>query len=190
MKKDISPEEKLLHLIRGQKTGDAQKPAMHPGQWLRRHFTASLLRNCSAGLFLLSLVYLAYVLVYPYTNAGKIKLPEQGKQKKSLSSVSPLPEETRPLEFYTQALKEDRLFGSMPAGQAQLPAAATAEALKDISLVGIVSGEPGQAVIEDKQAQRTYYVTKGQSVAEYQVEDIQEGKIILNRNGQKYELYI
>ncbi len=189
MKQDILPEEKLLRLIRGGKGNALPRKDFTFLGW-RQHLTFSFVRNGVIVLFFLSLVYLAACFIYPLTGLKKIQLPKQEPEKINVSSDSPLKDETKPLEFYTQALKQNQVFGSTLGTQTGQPVAAAGEALKDISLVGIISGEPPQAVIEDKKAQRTYYVTKGQNVNDYQLEDIQEGKIILNYNGQKYELYI
>ena len=76
------------------------------------------------------------------------------------------------------------------AGTSQPAIAANVDLLKDITLVGIITGANPQAVIEDKKSLKNYYVTKGQFIGQMQVEDIQEGKIIINYKGQKYELYL
>ena len=62
--------------------------------------------------------------------------------------------------------------------------------VKQLNLVGIIAGENPQAVIEDKNTQKTYYLNKGQFLGEIQLEDILEGKIIINHKGQRFELYL
>jgi type II secretory pathway component PulC len=64
------------------------------------------------------------------------------------------------------------------------------ELMKEINLLGVISGANPQAVIEDKKSGKTYYVTEGQMIGDFQVEEIGYGKIILNYNGQKFELNI
>lgn len=60
--------------------------------------------------------------------------------------------------------------------------------IQDLSLMGIISGDNPQAAIQDKKTQKVYYVSKGESVADFLIEDIQDGKIILGYKGQRYEL--
>lgn len=186
MKETTSPEEKLLRLIRGGKTGPSLKKDFNFLAWLRSKLTVSSARKAAAVLFFLSVIYLAVSFIYPLTGLKKINLPQPGQQK----TGTPLKEEVKPLEFYAQAINQRQIFGSALVGSSGQPIVAAGEALKDISLVGVISGEPPQAVIEDKKAQRTYYAIKGQSVGEYQLEDIQDGKVILNYDGKKYELHI
>ncbi len=62
--------------------------------------------------------------------------------------------------------------------------------IKDMSLVGIIAGENPQAIIEDKKTQKTFYLSRGQFMGEFQVKEIKEGKVILDYKGQSYELYM
>ena len=54
-----------------------------------------------------------------------------------------------------------------------------------IGLVGIITGDKPQAIIEDKKAQKTYYMSKGQSFDGYVVEEIYDDKVIINYEGRK-----
>ena len=90
-----------------------------------------------------------------------------------------------------EGVRQRRIFGNILVQQAGIAnAAANADLIKKINLVGIIAGENPQAIIEDKDARKTYSVTKGQAIGEFRVEDIQEGKIILEYRGQRYELSI
>ena len=58
-----------------------------------------------------------------------------------------------------------------------------------LTLMGIVSGEPAQAIIADSQTQKTYFVSVGQPVAEgAMLEQILDNRVILNYSGEKIEL--
>jgi len=58
-----------------------------------------------------------------------------------------------------------------------------------LTLMGIVAGEPPQAIIEDSQTQRTYFVTVGQTVVEGAVlEQVLESRVVLDLGGEKIEL--
>jgi hypothetical protein len=58
-----------------------------------------------------------------------------------------------------------------------------------LSLVGIVDGDPPQAIIEDSQTKKTFFVTKGQGVIEGAVlQDVQDTRVILLYQGEPIEL--
>lgn len=82
------------------------------------------------------------------------------------SSQSPTPRQTTPA----------------PSAQAKTLAAR-------LSLIGIVAGNPAQAIIEDSQTKKTHFVTVGQGVIEgLIVEDVREDRVVLDLNGEKIEL--
>lgn len=164
--------------------------------FLRKSLTIFSVRNIIITLISLSLCYLASSLIYPWIYLREIKLEDlpaatfdgaaqtEGQQDEQ--------ETAKPLDFYVQKIKNRQMWTNPGREQANPSGAgiAQAEILKNISLLGVISAAEPQAVIEDKNAQKTYYVTKGQFIGDYQIENIQEGKIILNYNGQKYELYM
>ena len=58
-----------------------------------------------------------------------------------------------------------------------------------LMLVGVVAGDPAQAIIEDTQTQRTYMVTPGQAVTEGAVlERVLDNRVVLDVGGEKIEL--
>lgn len=207
MKDNISPEEKLLRLIKGQKKQNlpiTAKPAAASENMetvkpnpkisllplLQRYSSFLETRKIILGVFIAACLYLTISLVYPWFGLRKIKLPKTSEAKFSEARPEPK-EEVKPLEFYQQGIANRSIFGSAGSQAGAMPAsAASVDLMKDINLVGVISGANPQAVIEDKKTQKTYYVTKGQFIGEMQVEDIQEGKIIINYRGQRYELYL
>jgi len=74
--------------------------------------------------------------------------------------------------------------------QASATSSAQAKAVADrLSLIGIVSGTPPHAIIEDAQAKKTHLVTVGQELIEgLIVEDIQPDRVVLDLNGENIEL--
>lgn len=183
MKEAVSPEEKLLRLIRGQKKQGAQAKAAK--------FTFSFNSRKTLMLFFAAAcIYLAASLIYPLLGPKKITLPKINRQE----FVEPLSQErtdVKPFEFYQQGTSNRQIFTSSGAQEnVNAASAVNTDIAKDINLVGILAGENPQAIIEDKKTLKTYYVTKGQFIGEMQVEDIQEGKIIINYKGRKYELYL
>lgn len=211
---NISPEEKLLKLIRGDKKlkpsgavdpGKLQEKNIAPAQtglkgarphsvqsFGRKYFSDDLGKKITHFLALVSLFYLIAVFIYPWVALRKIDLPAVSVTEKPETSASEK-KESKPYEFYLNAMQAHPLFGSA-SGQAEemSPSAIATEAssIKDINLVGVIMGDNPQAIIEDKKAQKTYYVVKGQFIGDFQVEEIVSGKVILNYRGQKFELNV
>lgn len=210
MKDNISPEEKLLRLIRGQKkqrtspeinidtdkrpsvsTLDVKTPIRTSKSILIKKYLPILnLQRTIAIAFVISCIYLIISFTYPLLGLRKINLPKVAPGKITPSDIE-LKQEIKPYEFYLAGIRDRQIFSSPTAQEtAGTVSGVNVDLMKDISLVGIISGENPQAVIEDKKTQKTYYVTKGQFIGEFAVEDIREGKIILNYKGQRYELYL
>lgn len=202
MKDNISPEEKLLKLIKGEKKPKSPEKPISPALELKpatkshifslthKYLTAPQINKLMLTLIVMSFIYLLASFIYPWIGLSKIKLPDISKEKIEEPSLK-LKEESKPYEFYLQGIGGRRIFGSPTASEVSAASgAANVELNKDINLVGIISGVNPQAIIEDKKSQKTYYVSKGQFIGEFRVEDIQEGKVILNYNGQRYELYL
>ncbi len=209
MRENLSPEEKLLRLIRGQKktenplqstrasTKDNLTPQVY--QIKKQEFYTHALKflnpeNIQRALlviFIISCVYLLISLIYPLfipKDAPFVKTEVKNTPAEKITFVN----NAKPYEFYSAAVKNRQIFGGIGAQNAEgaAPVILGNELIKDINLIGIVSGDNPQAVIEDKKAQKTYYVSKNQFISQFQVEDIQQGKIILISNGQKFELYL
>ena len=56
-------------------------------------------------------------------------------------------------------------------------------------LLGVVSGEPSQAIIEDTQPKRTYFVREGEAVIEGAIlREIQDGRVVLDLGGERIDL--
>jgi type II secretory pathway component PulC len=201
MTDNILPEEKLLRLLRGGKrttvktdsipvTDPARKQSL---KLFSLNFSALTFNKIIKLIFLLSSLWLIFSFFQPFRFLNKAKLPKATKEvvaDKKQSSTQPK-EQAKSYSFYLEGVKGRKIFSSASAEDAQKSiGTASADLIKDINLVGIISGEVPQAVIEDKKAQKTYYLKKGQYIGELQLEDILEGKIILNYNGQSYELYL
>lgn len=73
------------------------------------------------------------------------------------------------------------------------PAVALSQEAKELAgrlnVIGLVDGDPPQAIIEDAQTQKTYFVAAGQHVTDgLVVTDIREDRVVLDLNGQTIEL--
>lgn len=204
MNDDILPEEKLLRLIRGNKNNDVSlnkvatepitdsKPAVkYAGKHLVRKFAGFFnINTILQAVFIAACLYLAISFIYPGAGLQGFKPSEETSVKVSGFNKDQA-YDIKPYEFYSESIKKRPIFTS-PVKQENYkqPAvkAVTQDLLKDLILLGIVSGENPQAIIEDKNTQKTYYLNKGEFIGEFQVMDIREGKIILDFNGQVVEL--
>ncbi|KPK97223.1 MAG: hypothetical protein AMJ95_10220 [Omnitrophica WOR_2 bacterium SM23_72] len=207
MKDSPSPEEKLLRLIRGEKrpkkaqTLAAQEAALPkktipeltiPSQQKSTQPERFPLRTFMTTLFIVSFFFLLSAFLYPMLNLSRVKLPEVTKEEVKTSSASGL--EVKPLESYLEGIQQRQIFRAATVSDvvpvSTVAVTNTLDLFKDMTLVGIISSDPPQAVIEDKKTQKTYYLTRGQAIGDLKVDDIQEGKVILDYLGTKYELYL
>ena len=64
------------------------------------------------------------------------------------------------------------------------------DVIKNLGLLGIVTGDEDQAIIEDKETKKTFFLYKGDSFGEFRVLDIGSKGVILDYKGEKIELNI
>jgi hypothetical protein len=210
MADNISPEEKLLRLIRNEpkqqlppekqsvlQTGRVN-PAQEPVAQIKKDKAKIKLLDRILSLnpaeivlacFFTALAYFTGSIIYPLLMPPKVNIPniQQDIQKEPVIEQPPI----KPLEFYQTGVAQQKMFHSQPAQETAVSAAAVNhDILKDINLIGIITGNDPQAIIEDKRTEKTYYVSKGQLIGDLLVEEILDGKIILNLKGQKFELYL
>ena len=162
--------------------------------------------NIAPQLYLLKrfngiiLIILGLIIVSVFASLKNIPKTGAFNNTSSLSSGRELTvaygsKKSRPFSYYNDIIAKHQLFkiigGLETKAQKTSPGAPlAAELLRNYSLIGIVGGEDPQAIIEDKNAKQTYYLKKGQPLGEYKVRDIQEGKVILENDGQTAELSI
>lgn len=197
MKDNILPEEKLLNLIRGPrkhiankpKPKDAHKISLH--QFMLRYASFAYIRKIVILFFIVSCMYLIATLIYPSVVLKKVNFSAFLTHSSPELKMEIPGAETKPYEHYLENVKGHQIFISHSTiGKGEAAAPVDADSVKDINLVGIITGENPQAIIVDTKTQKTIYLNKGQSVGRFQVEDILEGKIILDSKEGKFELYL
>lgn len=201
MNRNTLPEEKLLRLIRG----DTQKadrhlniPSLEPDEPKARNRPIFMSRNrktlLSERVFLLILACSCVCLPLAYIEPLKSKKDIQFKvphSEKIREKTTQGDQKSKPFSFYVTAVSQRDIF-SAPRRQENkiITVKGDADSIKDINLVGIIFGKTPQAVIENKKTKETYTLSKGETIGEFQLEEIQQGKVILNSNERKYELNI
>lgn len=206
------PEEKLLRLIRG-----APKPATHTvagapsaspssagsfaggrlaGLWRVPSWWLTAM-NLGLGCLLVGeAVVLALTVTSPAPVApGSMPSSDDRPRTRLPQQDAPLhAQDAADLAPSLAASGSRSLFqsgaGRTVTAQGMAPTSSEAKALASrLSLIGIVPGEAAQAIVEDTQTKKTYFVTVGQHVIEgLIVQDIREDRIILNLNGEYIEL--
>lgn len=68
--------------------------------------------------------------------------------------------------------------------------ASVKEIKANLNILGIITGDNNQAIIEDKGLKKTFFLYKGDSVGEAKVVDIENNTVILDYKGEKIELRI
>lgn len=229
MAKDhMSPEERLLSLIRGKhkKPQGAQQPegptqevppkaaaaqpkdgkpkahhagsAFRPSAFRPRLFEPDAFKALNKYLVVLTAIFGVYLVVdmlFVRPDKGAVlQIAEEpaapgGAVPKAVKGDAP---RVRDYSFYSSEISNKNIFGPAPGedGLPQTVVAAPEEVAGALGLVGIIAGDNPQAVIEDKKAQKTYYLVKGESFNGLTVEEISEGKVVLDYQGKKIALLL
>lgn len=202
-----SPEEKLLLLIRRNKKKTAAPVSSVKSASAARRFelsyffkkfkisskalTPGLLSAINKALGALTALmagYFIFMLLAPHA-AGRVPLPYgenaivSGQGNDAASAQSP-----RPYSLYETVISSKKLFGpslGQPSGQKE---GYDAHIAGRFFLVGIIGGDDMQAIVEDKENQKTYYLRQGQSLQNFLIEEIKEDAVILDYRGTKVRL--
>lgn len=86
--------------------------------------------------------------------------------------------------IFRQGLGEDNVVKSMPTGPV------FKELLKDLRILGIVSGSEKQAIIEDIKIGKTYFLFTGDYLGEIEVKAIYPDRVELEFKGEKINLFL
>jgi type II secretory pathway component PulC len=197
----IPPEEKLLKLIRGKP--QAESSAM-PGA--RGAGTVAAVGSAGGGGWglpgwlvptlnvVLSLVAAAEIaaLVWCFVApVPEVSLPAAVAAK--AADEVPVPEAppslsaaaSRPLfEAPDRAPESAQATPAATAG----PSVEARELASRLTLIGVVSGDSPQAIIEDSGKGKTSFVGVGQMVEGMVVEEVHDNRVVLSLNGERVEL--
>ena len=199
------PEEKLLKLIRGKAHAAAPAAAtaaVPPGagdSGMKRSSAVARARSLMGsrllivGLGVLLLIELILLAVQAVRPPPTVTVPEPAAVSGQSSEDTETPLPTMP----SLAQSVSRPLFASPAdvpqtessGPRQAPSGLAKTVAARLTLLGIIAGNPGQAIIEDSQTKKTQFVSPGQAVAEGAVVDqVLDNRVILDLQGEKIEL--
>jgi hypothetical protein len=223
MEKEISPEERLLALIKGKsKSNGAGRPpdsaqrarAEEVGgekksrirAYLSEFFKSDIFKNrifdprrlviVNRYLVIITAILFFYLLVEvtfirPYRDLSLlISGISQASSAKAPKIEGAAVQAPKDYSYYSGDLSKKRVFGTAEEAADNTKAGISGGVSNDLGLVGIIPGDSPQAIIEDKKSQKTYYLTKGQSFDAFTLEEIGEGKVVLDMNGKKIVLFL
>ena len=199
------PEETLLRLIRGKGpraaadssapaaaagTATAAVAAVGPGGRARSMPWPRVATGCLGLALLIEVVGLLVEVMRPLP-AVHAPVATPSVSSEPAHAAAPAPE----IPSLEASLSHSVFTASAAAGAAGPPTPRTGpsgsakELASRLTLMGIVSGNPGEAVIEDAQTKKTYFVTAGQAVVDgATLERILDNRVILDLNGEKIDL--
>jgi len=221
MAREISPEERLLSLIKDKKKkpGEAagKKPpeeaagpaearsafskaderisGMLKGDLFRNKlFEPAALKAVNRYLLIILALLVLYffadlVIVRPYRNVQALISKASSAYGEKAAAGFAAEKDAAAVKDYPAYSPGRTLFGPPTGGPAASEEAAGGVS-ETVGLVGIIAGDNPQAIIEDKKAQKTYYLNKGQTFNGYVVEDIGDGKVTLDYEGRKISLFL
>lgn len=195
-----SPESRLLDLIR-KKSGPVRKERWRswgsaPSRWVNAR-----LKLESVDPWRWANGCLALLLVGTLGYGGFVLFRSENPRPRDLSDTRRGPSERdaarRKPSFFDLTRRD--LFKDMappppppvveiPAGPPPPPKVPLSERASRFRLVGILSGDKPQAIIEDTQTQRTLYASPGQRIEGMMVESVTAGKVVLSDGDERFDL--
>jgi hypothetical protein len=197
MKEHISPEEKLLEIIRKGNDGLANKKIsgskrfLLSGRYFKKIIGSISLKRWMPGiivsLFVFSLVLLVLSIFFAFLPPAKQLRAADGQA----AGFEPAGNEAQlpAVETYIDQIRKKDIFNSasfMKDNKSDFGL----DGLKNIALLGIINEEPKQAIIKDKTADQVYYLKEGEILGEFKVSQILDGKIVVEYREEKFEIYL
>ena len=197
------PEEKLLKLIRGKgrpPAGAVEAPAPQspsvsvpslpwPSTRARLRYGTRVLIVGLGCLLAVEFILLIVQALQPPPRMALPPLPEPPDATAAQTdTLPPIPSLAEAVSLPLFAPPAD-IPGTAPSSLRAGPSGSATLLASRLTLLGIVAGNPGQAIIEDSQTKKTYFVSPGQVVVEGAVVDqVLDNRVILDLQGENIEL--
>ncbi|MCX5665629.1 MAG: hypothetical protein NT036_01070 [Candidatus Omnitrophica bacterium] len=205
-KDDMTPEERLLKIIENPNTEKrkeslaAKVRSFDPGsvkEWFSGiRMDKDILKkiNLKAINKIIAVICALVTLIWIFDfGSGGISLAKRFKRISSGESLVLPDEGKRPKidvaidEAMTQARKRN-VFTFVPTKEEAASAVSVGPTLSNFKLVGILWSDNPQAMIENSQEQRTYFVSKGDKIGDLDVRSVLRDKVMLGKDDQEWEL--
>lgn len=98
-----------------------------------------------------------------------------------------------PYSGYSSRFSGKDLFKAQVVVEAKksgIPKKEVREMIKNLSLMGIISEDDPQAIIEDKASRKSYTLSRGEYISGMEIVEIKNNKIVLEYEGQRFDLYL
>lgn len=199
-KEFISPEERLLKIIKGSSNKENhnepklidKKTIAAKGDIGRKKNTippnTGILHYINNGLFIFwCIVIIAGFLLM---RAVVLKSHETFDRGERLEQLAKEEDARKPYSYYLEIIDKRNLFKSKSGSSEknQIVPIAAGELLENYSLSGIISGNNPQAIVVDKKSNKSYFLNKGQYLNNFKIVEIYEDRIVLELNGKEFEL--
>lgn len=209
----IAPEEKLLKLIKGEKKDAENKEKLPPpvkninakqakeavasngwfefldrSGWLGRIEKISLINRVLTIIVVIVLGYLIYEFIF--AEPEKIEIESSAAVEKSETKSEEQLAQMSEYSHYSSKIGTRDLFKPLEIQEAekQQTTTAFAELVKNLALIGIISGPSPQAIIEDKAAQKTYFLNEKDRIGDVIIKKIGENSVTLSYQEEETEL--
>ena len=154
------------------------------------------LKVLNKGLIIIAVALVGYLIVDFVYKQPDINLLYERVSAKKRRILPEGPEaikgEVRPFLHYLEMVQRRDIFSPVELKkvkeEAVIKQTDLAERAKDLNLVGIAWAKNPQAMIEDKQAEKTYFLKAGEAINEFTIETILKDRVILSYEGMKIDL--
>lgn len=218
MQKDVSPEEKLLNLIKKgaadpkeipekpkEKEESVEESAQEPVSVPKIPITVprkkrlkgiksfSILNKFFIVCVVGAIAYMVFSYLYPYKS--KVQIPERFELKRGDETLEGQPKPPPVLSHYADILSRRQMFKLYEAPRPTStgppkPKVTLQQLLGGYTFVGIIFGEVPQAIVEEKRSGQSFYLTAGQFLGEIKIEKIERGKITVSYEEERMDISI
>ncbi|MFH1504402.1 MAG: type II secretion system protein N [Candidatus Omnitrophota bacterium] len=160
----------------------------------KKIFTVNLLIKLLLGVIIVSLGITAYAFFFEGEGNFEKEISE-ALDKAQPSSEYVLKASQYDYSKFLSELTNRKVFLSPyfkePQAVSKVDRQQIGKVIENLRLAGIKSGKDKLAIIEDKRAEKVFYLKENDSFLEgIKIEKIKKDSIILNYQGEKYELYL
>lgn len=209
MPQDITPEEKLLKLIKeGDRPEKKEENVLAPKEAQpsfislpevskelpsKKNHSIHSIRNLSF-LSIFFIVIMIFVLGYQYLGGGSVLPLPLHKMAGTESFDLPVRKNTAVESFdgYAKAFNSRNVFKTIgtppPISSPTEKALGLTELSRNLNVSGIIAGSSPQAVIEDKSNGQVYYVRSGDRVGQIQVKEVRDDGVLLQYGDEERQL--